>query len=104
MNIETWEIEDKVGTLKIVIHCSKMLNDVFTPKFYTHKFLIISDILYHFSKIIFERIQKLSFNKDVQMEFSEINPNFLNQTAKDICNNWLLKCSCIRELLPRMYF
>ena len=40
--LQKWEVEDKVGALKIIIHCTKMLNDVFTPKFYTHKFLIIT--------------------------------------------------------------
>jgi hypothetical protein len=101
--LQKWEVEDKVGTLKIIIHCTKMLNDVFTPKFYTHKFLIISDILDIFSKLVYERIYKLSFTSDKSTEFNDINPGMINNTAKDICYNWILKCSCIRELLPRIY-
>lgn len=83
-----------------------MLNDVFTPKFYTHKFLIISDILDIFSKLVYERIYKLSFgtdNKNSQINFNDIHPTNINSTAKDICSNWHMKCSCIRELLPRIY-
>ena len=53
--LQKWEVEDKVGTLKIIIHCTKMLNDVFTPKFYTHKFLITADILDIFAKVIYDR-------------------------------------------------
>jgi hypothetical protein len=100
--MQKWEQEDKVGTLKIIIHCTKMLNDVFTPRFYTHKFLIISDILDVFSKLVYERIYKLSFpGKNV--EFDDIQPTIVNTTARDICSNWIYKCSCIRELLPRIY-
>ena len=101
--LQKWEVEDKVGTLKIIIHCTKMLNDVFTPKFYTHKFLIITEILDIFSKLIYERIYKLSFNNDKSTDFNDITPSIINNTAKDICYNWILKCSCIRELLPRIY-
>jgi len=101
--LQKWEVEDKVGTLKIIIHCTKMLNDVFTPKFYTHKFLITADILDTFSKLIYERIYKLAFKNEKSVEFNEINPAIINNTAKDICLNWILKCCCIRELLPRIY-
>jgi hypothetical protein len=101
--LQKWEVEDKVGTLKIIIHCTKMLNDVFTPKFYTHKFLITADILDIFSKLIYERIYKLAFKNEKNIEFNDINPSIINNTAKDICLNWILKCCCIRELLPRIY-
>jgi hypothetical protein len=101
--LQKWEVEDKVGALKIIIHCTKMLNDVFTPKFYTHKFLVLSDILDSFSKLVYDRIYKLSFGNDKGTDFTEINSNNINSTAKDICFNWILKCSCIRELLPRIY-
>ena len=101
--LQKWEVEDKVGTLKIIIHCTKMLNDVFTPKFYTHKFLITADILDTYSKLIYERIYKLAFKNEKSVEFNEINPAIINNTAKDICLNWILKCCCIRELLPRIY-
>lgn len=100
---QKWEVQDKVGTLKIVIHCTKMLNDIFTPKFYTHKFLVICDILDNFSKLIYQRVFKLSFTgNEANIDFKDIVPNYINQTAKDICSNWVYKCSCIRELLPRM--
>jgi hypothetical protein len=101
--LQKWEVEDKVGALKIIIHCTKMLNDVFTPKFYTHKFLVLSDILDSFAKLVYDRIYKLSFGNDRATDFTEINSNNINSKAKDICFNWILKCSCIRELLPRIY-
>lgn len=101
--ITKWDKEDKVGTLKIIIQCTKMLNDVFTPKFYTHKFLLISDILDNFAKLVYERVLKLSFGTKNHVDFSKINPTVGTQTAKDVVSNWIYKCICIRELLPRIY-
>lgn len=79
------------------------MNDIFTPKFYTHKFLIISDILDVFLKFVYDRIYKLSFGNDKSIEFDNINPDLVPPKAKDICSNWMYKCSCIREVLPRIY-
>ena len=101
--MQKWEREDKVGTLKIIIQCTKMLNDVFTPKFYTHKFLLIADILDNFARLVYERILKLSFGSNKLIDFSNINPTIGTQAAKDVCTNWIYKCCCIRELLPRIY-
>ena len=101
--MQKWEKEDKVGTLKIIIQCTKMLNDVFTPKFYTHKFLLIADILDNFARLVYERILKLSFGSKNLVDFSNINPTIGTQVAKDVCSNWIFKCCCIRELLPRIY-
>lgn len=80
-----------------------MLNDVISPKFYTHKFLIISGVLDSFSKFVYERIYHLSFDGDKTTLYKDISANNINNIAKDICSNWIMKCSCIRELLPRIY-
>ncbi|MCQ2816762.1 MAG: hypothetical protein MJ252_05795 [archaeon] len=103
--LQKWTKEDKVGTLKIIIQCAKMLNDVSTPMFYCHKFLLISDILDNFAKLVYERILKLTLGKNTnsQLDFGNINPETSNQLSKDVVSNWMYKCCCIRELLPRIY-
>ena len=102
--LQRWEKEEKVTTLKIIIQCAKILNDVSTPKFYCHKFLIISEFIDNFSKLVYERICKLAFGSSKQqVDFSKINPEVGNQLAKDVCSNWIMKTCCIRELLPRIY-
>ena len=100
--LQQWDKEEKVSTLKTIIQCAKILNDVSTPKFYCHKFLLISDFIDIFSKLVYERICKLAFGSKVQ-DFSKINPQVGNQLAKEVCTNWIMKTCCIRELLPRIY-
>jgi len=102
--LQRWEKEEKVSTLKIIIQCAKILNDVSTPKFYCHKFLIISEFIDNFSRLVYERICKLAFGSSKQqIDFSKITPQSGNQVAKDVCMNWIMKTCCIRELLPRIY-
>ena len=102
--LQRWDKEEKVTTLKIIIQCAKILNDVSTPKFYCHKFLMISEFIDNFSKLVYERICKLAFGSSKQhVDFSKITPEVGNQLAKDVCMNWIMKTCCIRELLPRIY-
>ena len=101
--IQKWNNEDKVGAIKIMIHCTKILNDTSTPKFYCHKFIIITDILETFANLIFQRIFKISFPNELYSSQKVISPILVSNKAKDICSNWIYKCSCIRELLPRIY-
>ena len=101
--LQKWDKGEKVATLKIIIQCAKILNDVSTPKFYCHKFLIISEFIDNFSKLVYERICKLAFGSKQQVDFSKITPEVGNQLAKDVCMNWIMKTCCIRELLPRIY-
>ena len=102
--LQRWDKEEKVSTLKIIIQCAKILNDVSTPKFYCHKFLIISEFIDNFSRLVYERICKLAFGSSKQqIDFSKITPQVGNQVAKDVCMNWIMKTCCIRELLPRIY-
>lgn len=102
-----WKSNDMVSSIKIMIHCTKILNDISTPKFYCHKFIIITNILETFSNLVYERIFKLSFPnidiKDYDKGNFEVSPLTITEKAKDICSNWIYKCSCIRELLPRIY-
>ena len=89
--------------MKIIIQYAKILNDVSTPKFYCHKFLLISEFIDNFSKLVYERICKLAFGSKQKVDFSKITPQVGNQNAKEVCMNWIMKTCCIRELLPRIY-
>ena len=96
-----WERADRVGTLKIVIHCTKMLNDVFTPQFYTHKFILVAGMVDLFSSSVYSRLYKLSFpGMKTKYNFSR---NDVSERSISIAENWIMKTVCIRELLPRIY-
>ena len=101
--LQQWDKEEKVSTLKTIIQYAKILNDVSTPKFYCHKFLLISEFIDNFSKLVYERICKLAFGSKQKVDFSKITPQVGTQNAKEVCMNWIMKTCCIRELLPRIY-
>jgi hypothetical protein len=91
-----------------VIQCSKLLNTIESASFYPEKFIGITDLYDLFSQFVFDRIKSLAFNPENKATIdvntipdSDIKPNAIPDNAKNICTNWFLKTSCIREVLPR---
>ncbi|XP_047233035.1 VPS35 endosomal protein-sorting factor-like isoform X2 [Girardinichthys multiradiatus] len=98
---EAWSTDQKVKALKIVIQCSKLLSDTSVIQFYPSKFVLITDILDTFGRLVYERIWTMcSDPKPLPDSFTAED---VNDTAKETCLNWFFKIASIRELLPRLY-
>ncbi|PIK41137.1 putative UPF0505 protein C16orf62 [Apostichopus japonicus] len=106
--VSAWEHDQKVKSLKIAIQCSKLLVDTSVIQFYPSKFVLITDILDTFGKLVFDRIrQKSSYippgSKKPQMLPENFTPEQVPESAKETCRNWFFKIASIRELIPRLY-
>ncbi|XP_030895770.1 VPS35 endosomal protein sorting factor-like [Leptonychotes weddellii] len=82
--------------------CSKLLSDTSVIQFYPSKFVLITDILDTFGKLVYERIFSMCVdNRSVLPD--HFSPENVNDTAKETCLNWFFKIASIRELIPRFY-
>lgn len=100
--ITSWNDDQRVKSLKIVIQCSKMLGDTSVLSFYPSQFVLITDILDIFGKLVHERLNIKARNITGDGEKSSgIEP--LYENARETCQNWFFKIASIRELLPRLY-
>lgn len=61
--IQAWHGDQRVRALKIAIQCSKFLADTSVIQFYPSKFVIITDILDVFGKLVYERLHSKSVYK-----------------------------------------
>eukprot|EP01087_Luapelamoeba_hula_P008608 TRINITY_DN2164_c0_g1_i2.p1 TRINITY_DN2164_c0_g1~~TRINITY_DN2164_c0_g1_i2.p1 ORF type:complete len:988 (-),score=189.50 TRINITY_DN2164_c0_g1_i2:79-3021(-) len=104
--IKAWDAEDRVKSLKIAIQCAKVLSDTAVIKFYPSKWVMITEILDTFGKLVFERIYERAEAGDNGIPI-KLKPNFspkdIPDTARETCRNWFFKIASIRELLPRFY-
>ncbi|XP_037318819.2 VPS35 endosomal protein-sorting factor-like isoform X2 [Pungitius pungitius] len=98
---EAWASDQKVKALKIVIQCSKLLSDTSVIQFYPSKFVLITDILDTFGRLVYDRIWTMC--SDPQPLPDSFTVDDVNDTAKETCLNWFFKIASIRELLPRLY-
>uniref|UniRef100_F6TI45 VPS35 endosomal protein-sorting factor-like n=1 Tax=Ornithorhynchus anatinus TaxID=9258 RepID=F6TI45_ORNAN len=99
---DAWASDQKVKALKIVIQCSKLLSDTTVIQFYPSKFVLITDILDTFGKLVYERILSMCVeNRNVLPD--HFSPENVNDIAKETCLNWFFKIASIRELIPRFY-
>uniref|UniRef100_A0A7N5ZZV4 VPS35 endosomal protein-sorting factor-like n=1 Tax=Anabas testudineus TaxID=64144 RepID=A0A7N5ZZV4_ANATE len=94
---EAWASDQKVKALKIVIQCSKLLSDTSVIQFYPSKFVLITDILDTFGRLVYDRIWTMCLDP------RPLPAEDVNDTAKETCLNWFFKIASIRELLPRLY-
>uniref|UniRef100_A0A8C3KLL5 VPS35 endosomal protein-sorting factor-like n=1 Tax=Calidris pygmaea TaxID=425635 RepID=A0A8C3KLL5_9CHAR len=99
---DAWSSDQKVKALKIVIQCSKLLSDTTVIQFYPSKFVLITDILDTFGKLVYERILSMCVENRVSLP-DNFSPESVNDTAKETCLNWFFKIASIRELIPRLY-
>ncbi|XP_042253368.1 VPS35 endosomal protein-sorting factor-like isoform X1 [Thunnus albacares] len=98
---EAWSSDQKVKALKIVIQCSKLLSDTSVIQFYPSKFVLITDILDTFGRLVYDRIWTMC--SDPRPLPDSFTVDDVNDTAKETCLNWFFKIASIRELLPRLY-
>ncbi|KAM4623948.1 VPS35 endosomal protein-sorting factor-like isoform 2-T2 [Polymixia lowei] len=98
---EAWASDQKVKALKIVIQCSKLLSDTSVIQFYPSKFVLITDILDTFGRLVYDRIWTMC--SDPQPLPDSFTADDVNDTAKETCLNWFFKIASIRELIPRLY-
>uniref|UniRef100_UPI003AAA9D70 VPS35 endosomal protein-sorting factor-like isoform X2 n=1 Tax=Centroberyx gerrardi TaxID=166262 RepID=UPI003AAA9D70 len=98
---EAWASDQKVKALKIVIQCSKLLSDTSVIQFYPSKFVLITDILDTFGRLVYERIWTMC--SDPRPLPDLFTADDVNDTAKETCLNWFFKIASIRELIPRLY-
>ncbi|XP_028990789.1 VPS35 endosomal protein-sorting factor-like isoform X2 [Betta splendens] len=98
---EAWASDQKVKALKIVIQCSKLLSDTSVIQFYPSKFVLITDILDTFGRLVYDRIWTMC--SDPRPLPDSFTLEDVNDQAKETCLNWFFKIASIRELLPRLY-
>uniref|UniRef100_A0A8C4HG36 VPS35 endosomal protein-sorting factor-like n=1 Tax=Dicentrarchus labrax TaxID=13489 RepID=A0A8C4HG36_DICLA len=108
---EAWASDQKVKALKIVIQCSKLLSDTSVIQFYPSKFVLITDILDTFGRLVYDRIWTMCSDPRplpgctwwIYVVPDSFTVDDVNDTAKETCLNWFFKIASIRELLPRLY-
>ncbi|XP_012161991.1 UPF0505 protein CG8202 isoform X2 [Ceratitis capitata] len=98
----SWNDDQRVKSLKIAIQCSKMLSDTSVLSFYPSQFVLITDILDMFGKLVYERLNIKASNTTGDGRFSD-KAEMLHENARETCQNWFFKIASIRELLPRLY-
>lgn len=96
---EAWVTDQRVKALKIVIQCSKLLSETSVMKFYPSKFVLITDILDIFGKLVYDRLKAKA---DVKLP-DNFTADMVPETTRETCFNWFYKVASIRELLPRFY-
>ncbi|XP_057310899.1 VPS35 endosomal protein-sorting factor-like [Hydractinia symbiolongicarpus] len=106
--LSAWGLDQRVKALKIGIQCSKLLGDTAVLQFYPSKFVLITDILDNFGKLVFERIHGKSVTYTAGSNTprplpENFTPEEVPESAKETCRNWFYKVASIRELIPRLY-
>ncbi|XP_052836673.1 VPS35 endosomal protein sorting factor-like isoform X3 [Drosophila gunungcola] len=98
--IQSWHNDQRVKALKIAIQCAKMLADTTVLQFYPSQYVLITDILDVFGKLVYERLRAKA-SGDPAASATTLERE--REAARDTCQNWFYKIASIRELLPRLY-
>lgn len=58
--VHAWNSDQRVTALKIVIQCSKLLADTSVLQFYPSQFVLITDVLDIFGRLVYDRLKQKS--------------------------------------------
>lgn len=100
-----WNNEERVKALKMAIECARLLNNTNTPQFYPSLFVLVTEVLDTFGRLVFERIKQKGLTPEgmKKTRIKDFGPRDVTEEARETCKNWFYKVASIRELVPRLY-
>jgi hypothetical protein len=109
MLTEAWEAQERVKAVKLAIQNAKLLSDATVLQFYPSMFVLVTDLLDNFGKLVFDRIKERGAGLDPQTgaQLPPLGNRFshkqVSDLAKETCRNWFYKIASVKELLPRVF-
>jgi len=103
-----WDSNHRVAALKIAIQCAKLLGEHRVPQFYPSMFVMVTEILDTFGRLVFDRLKVIADEEYRRLGNKGSLPDAfiaadVGGEARETTRNWMYKTACIRELLPRLY-
>eukprot|EP01041_Mallomonas_annulata_P001750 gene1750-3381_t len=108
-----WKQDERVQSLKIAIQLSKLLSDTTMPKFYPYTFVLITNALDLFGRMVYSRLHSIADDAIYDLNYKShgyrirLSDQFsytdIPDIAQETCCNWIYKILCIRELQPRIF-
>lgn len=98
-----WNCDQRVRSLKIAIQCAKLLADTSVMPFYPSQFVLVTDILDNFGRLVYDRLKVKAFAPSERPPPDQFAPEQVSPAARETCENWFYKIASIRELLPRTF-
>ena len=102
-----WGKGEKVRSTRVTIQAIKMLCNPKVPQCYPSIFMLVSNVMDTFGDFVAKRLQELSANGNAVVatllkKGRDADADLIPAEAVEVCNNWFLKISSIRELVPRI--
>uniref|UniRef100_A0A914W6I6 Uncharacterized protein n=1 Tax=Plectus sambesii TaxID=2011161 RepID=A0A914W6I6_9BILA len=105
--MNAWASDQRVESVKVVIQSAKLLSMTSVEQFYPSQFVLITDILDTFGKLVYGRLwskanqERISHGESGLGNYFE--PDDVPDTSQETARNWFYKIASVRELLPRFY-
>lgn len=102
-----WGGGEKVKALRVAIQSSKLLSVNKAPHCFPSIFILVATVLDSFGDFVAQRLQAVAAGKSFVVASllkrgQDANIDLIPAEAIEMCYNWFLKISSIRELLPRI--
>lgn len=102
-----WKNGEKVRSTRVTIQAIKMLCAPKVPQCYPSIFMLVSSVMDTFGDFVAKRLQELSAGQNVIVatllkKGQDADADLIPPETVEVCNNWFLKISSIRELVPRI--
>ena len=85
-----WNNEERVKALKMAIECARLLTNTSTPQFYPTLFVLVTEILDTFGRLVFERIKQKGLTPEgmKKTRIKDFGPRDVTEEARETCKNW----------------
>jgi hypothetical protein len=109
MLTEAWKGQERVKAVKLAIQNAKLLADATVLQFYPSMFVLVTDLLDNFGRLVFDRIRERGAGVCPQTgaQLPPLGQRFshkdVSDLAKETCRNWFYKIASVKELLPRVF-
>ncbi|EYC28832.1 hypothetical protein Y032_0007g3452 [Ancylostoma ceylanicum] len=105
--LAAWEDNKRIEAVRIMTELARLLSAPTTPCFFPVQWVLVTDILDLFGKLVYERLLSKANEERQAIGYSPLTNNFVSDDilpdTTEVAQNWFCKIADIKEAVPRFY-